>query len=48
MRQAAHCWHVPGRLAGGWRLWEGKMCSEAAAICPPVTWGWGAVSQEAV
>ena len=47
MRQAAHCWHVPGGLAGGWRRWEREMHGETEAICPLVTAGAAAI-QEAV
>jgi hypothetical protein len=34
VRQAAHCWHVPGGLVRGWRQWEVGLCGETAAICP--------------
>lgn len=39
VRQAAHCWHVPGGLVGGCRQWAVELCGETAAICPPVTSG---------
>jgi hypothetical protein len=34
VKQAAHCWHVPGGLARGWEQSEVELCSEPAAICP--------------
>lgn len=34
VRQAAHCWHVPGGLARGWEQSEVELCSEPVAICP--------------
>lgn len=48
MRQGAYCWHVPGGLVGGWRLWEAELCGEIEAICPlSLRGGGGAVIQEA-
>lgn len=45
VRQAAHCWHVPGGLAGGWRRWERELHGETAAICSPVTSGAAAIQE---
>lgn len=47
VRQAAHCWHVPGGLARGWERSEVELrCGETAAICPLSLLG-GAATQKA-